>query len=59
MSSQLDYTISMISRRLRFTILLVSLVLVCLSMVLLVYAAWPGEVLREQATLAPTVFIPP
>ena len=49
----------MVSRRLRITLMLAGLVLVCLSLVLLAYALWPAQVLREQTTLAPTVFAPP
>ncbi len=57
--SQLDYTISMVSPRLRLSLLIVGLALVVISMLLLAYAVWPGQVLQEQATLAPTLFAPP
>ncbi len=47
------------SRRLRLTLLLFGLALMCCSLVALAYAFWPVEGLRVQATLAPTLFVPP
>ncbi len=49
----------MVPRRLRLILLAAGLVLVIFSLVLLAYSAWPAGVLREQATLAPTLFAPP
>ena len=55
----MDYTIYMVSSRLRLTFLVVGLVMILISLVFLAYALWPAEVLQAQATLAPTIFAPP
>ena len=47
------------SRRSRLALAAVGLAIVCLSLVVLVYAFWPLEGLREQFRLAPTLFAPP
>ncbi len=47
------------SPRLRFILLLLGLVIVLFSIVALAYAFGPGTDLRDQATLAPTLFSPP
>lgn len=47
------------SRRLRITLILLGLIAACLSLVLITYGLIPVETLRDQATLAPTLFAPP
>jgi len=47
------------SRRLRFALLALGLLLLCFSLAALAYAFWPLEGLNAQATLAPTLFAPP
>ncbi|MGD2155856.1 MAG: hypothetical protein PVG14_04720 [Anaerolineales bacterium] len=47
------------SHRLRFALLALGLLFVCFSLAALAYAFWPLEGLRDQATLAPTLFAPP
>jgi hypothetical protein len=48
-----------VSRRVRIGLIVLALVLVCVGLAVLSYALAPGQVLREQATLAPTLFVPP
>lgn len=47
------------SKRMRFLLLLVALVLLGLALAALTYALPDLEPLRLQATLQPTLFIPP
>ncbi len=45
--------------RLRSLLLLLGLLIALFAIVALAYAFAPGVVLRDQATLAPTLFSPP
>jgi hypothetical protein len=47
------------SHRLRLTIVLLGALIILFSLVALSFALNPGIDLREQATLAPTLFSPP
>lgn len=47
------------SRPIRFILVIIGLLLVCCSLIVLVYAFWPTEMLRTEATLVPTFFVPP
>jgi hypothetical protein len=47
------------SRRLRIMLILLALVFIAFAAIALVYALTPLESQRLQATLAPTLFIPP
>ncbi len=47
------------SRRLRLTLAVLGLVIVCLSLTALLYALWPVDTLRDQFPLVPTLFAPP
>jgi len=47
------------SRRVRVILVILALVLVCLGLLIVGYTLLPGQVLHEQATLVPTLFVPP
>lgn len=47
------------SRRVRLMLALLGLIIAALSAVVLVYAVWPVDTLRDQVQLSPTVFAPP
>lgn len=47
------------SRPIRITLILLGLLIICCSLVILVYINWPTEVESLQATLEPTLFISP
>jgi hypothetical protein len=46
-------------RNLRMLVIVLGLIVVLCSVSALAYAFWPLEALREQAPLAPTLFVPP
>jgi hypothetical protein len=47
------------SRQRRFFLICLGLAIVLGSLAILGHTLWPAEVLRVQATLAPTVFVNP
>ena len=47
------------NNKVRWILLLGGLALILLALAALAYALLPGEVVRVQATLAPTLFNPP
>lgn len=47
------------SRRLRFSLAFISLLLILLAVLAIGYAAWPLETIQRQAPLAPTLFVSP
>lgn len=47
------------NKRTRLILLGMGVLIVLCSLVALVYAFWPEESLRTQATLAPTLLVPP
>lgn len=47
------------SLRLRITLALAGLLLICLSLAALTYTLWPIEKTSEQFQLSPTLFAPP
>lgn len=47
------------SRFWRYTLIILGLMVVCCSVVILVYALWPVETIDVQATIEPTLFVVP
>ena len=47
------------SRTLRIVILIIGLTLMCISVAALVYALAPTGTLSQQATVVPTLLVPP
>jgi hypothetical protein len=47
------------SRRLRLTLAILGLVIVCLSLTAVLYSLWPVDTLHDRFLLAPTFFAPP
>jgi hypothetical protein len=48
-----------LTRSTRLTLFLAGLVIICLALLALAYAYWPGQALREVAPLSPTLLAPP
>ena len=47
------------TRRRRVVLFLIGLLLIGIAVAALLYALPPTEMIQEQATLAPTLFVPP
>jgi len=47
------------SRSVRISLILLGLLIICCSLAILIYAAWPVDSQNLQATLEPTLFISP
>ena len=60
-TSLIQEEVTPVSRRLRIALGLAGVAVVLVSLLLLAYTVWPAgqSTVREQVTLAPTVFAPP